>query len=54
MQAMEQAMAAAFLERKLKEERAWRLHQARWNFTQHRRRNPAHQAWKRRRASGRA
>lgn len=54
MKDFRQVMAEIFLERQLKEERQWRLHQARWNFTSHHRRNPSHQAWKRRRASGRA
>jgi len=47
-------MAEAFLEHTLREQAAWRLHQARWNFVQHHRRNPAHRAWKKRRASGRS
>ena len=54
MKAAEQVLAEIFLARQIREERQWRMQQARWNFTQHQRRNPSHQAWKRRRASGRA
>lgn len=50
---MQEMMAAAFLERQLKQLAEWRAHQARWNFVGHHRRNPARAAWKKRRAAGR-
>lgn len=53
MRSMETVMAELFMEQQLKERAAWLLHQARWSFVQHHRRNPAHRRWKKRRAAGR-
>lgn len=54
MRTIQTVMAEIFMEQQLKDRAAWLMHNARWNFVQHHRRNPAHSAWKKRRASGRS
>lgn len=53
MRPAEEVLTQVFIEQQLRVKQAWLLHQSRWNFVQHRRSNPAHTRWKRRRAAGR-
>ena len=46
-------LSKLFMEQMLKRQAKDRELRARWDFVRHHRRNPAHTAWKKRRASGR-